>query len=385
MLESRPKKISIKPIPAILKRFVPTKQKAKNSKSKTLQRKENSIKSSLEMADPNSQDDRTLGDDQHGDSQTNFSTAVTPPGVINPSTVVNPSAVVNPPTVVHPAQGQSRLDRYLTTSYPIQESVLSNLNRLDFRNLQLAGIRTPISRQVQRQHLIPSKCNEKVRIFPATDEVACHNTTQTVDEIKVCHGKFHDGHGIRGRRDRWEEPQVIKHSNPRDARGFWLMPSQSKGGNFDSFNVCIHCHDRDRQRRRVYEDYTIRTFRSPMCREHSLEYGEQRPYDACRCKMFLEKYWLCHRCAPDALDELKLRAKTFGDVSYPTFVWDLALREYRDNRPGPAFKPARHFGCPILGCTARPWLAGPVNKQVFMCRACTSIFPRPREEYRARC
>lgn len=46
---------------------------------------------------------------------------------------------------------RSDFEHYFTTVYSFQTSVMSNLNRLDFKNLQLAGVRTPISQQVQQK------------------------------------------------------------------------------------------------------------------------------------------------------------------------------------------------------------------------------------------
>lgn len=261
--------------------------------------------------------------------------------------------------------------------YPFQASVMSNLNRLDFRNLQLAGIRTPISQQLQRKHLISSKCDEKLVNVPGSNPVACSNITKTVDEIKTCHGRHHDGLGLRGRQQKWREPECLYKHFP-ESDGLVRTSNENEGGHFDSFNICIHCLNRDRRRRRTFENFTIRSFRTVLCRSHCLEYIQQRPHNVCRCRMFLEKYWRCHACSLDTLDELLLRAVTFGDVPYPSFIFDKCLRIYVDKSTGTERK---NGGCPILGCTGRSWLTAPLDKQVFMCRACTSIFPVPGDEY----
>lgn len=264
----------------------------------------------------------------------------------------------------------SRFERCLTTIYPSLTSVMSNLNRLDFKNLQLAGFRTPISRELQKKHLIPSKCDEKL-LLPGFNPEACSNTTQTVYEIKACHGMHHDGWGLRGRQEKWIEPTNLFKHVPK-SNTIVQTSKENEEGHFDSYNVCIQCHDRDRRRRRPYEDLIIKTFHSEMCQFHSLKYIEQRPYNACRCMNFLEKHWRCHVCSLDTLDELKLRAQSFGDVPYPTFIFDDEEQFYIDETTGEG---RRQDMCPILGCTSLPWTTVSFDRQMSMCRACTAIFP----------
>lgn len=266
----------------------------------------------------------------------------------------------------------STFERLFTTIYPFQSGVMSNLSRLEFKNLLLAGVRTPISHQLQKKHLIPSKCDEVLTIA-GIGPVTCPNTTQTVDEIKACHGMHHDGWGLRGRQETWIEPmRLFKHV--RGSTALVMTSNDNEGGHFDSFNVCIHCHDRDRQCRRPCENFTISQSRTVLCLSHTLEYAERRPHNACRCKMFLEKYWRCNVCSLDTLDELKMRAQSFGELPFPNFIFDKAAGLYLDRASGTR---RRRDVCPILGCTGPPWLSGPPDKQILLCRACTAIFPRP--------
>lgn len=313
------------------------------------------IASSLEMANPNPHDNNPLSNDPQDDQQ-------------------DASQNNNAPTINYPPQGQDATPDFeccFTTMYPFQESVMSNLNRLDFRHLQLAGIQTPISQQLQKKHLILSKCDETL-VIPGISPVTCSNTTQTVGEIKACHGLHHDGWGLRGRQEKWIEPtRLLKHVPKSDS--LVQRSSENEEGHFDSFNVCIHCHERDRQRRLPYENLTLNRSLTTMCMIHCLEYVDQRPYNACRCKMFLEKYWRCHICSLDTLDELRLRAQSFGEDPFPNFIFDKAANVYINRATG---NPRREALCPILGCTGLPWLSGPRHKQVLMCRACTAIFPQ---------
>ena len=120
----------------------------------------------------------------------------------------HPSALSDAP------KGQNLMldsERYFKTIYNFQISLTLCLNRLDFKNLRLAGVITPISQELQRQFPILSKCDERVLvvrnvIFPQTHPSytaeACANTTRTVNEIKACRGKLHHGYDIRHRQER---------------------------------------------------------------------------------------------------------------------------------------------------------------------------------------
>lgn len=247
----------------------------------------------------------------------------------------------------NPPQGQSISDfeRSFSTSYPIQCSLLSNLNRLDFKHLQLAGIRTPVGRGMRRKYLVPSRCDEMMLTRPgSTDPVRCPNTSRTMDEIMTCHGTHHDGWGPRGRAEKWIEPRTLfKHVPDSDV----VQLPATDNGHFDSFNVCIECRERDRHRRRAVEDLNIVSFHSIMCQPHCLEYMQQQPYNACRCRRFIEKYWRCNLCSLDTMVELKLRAQTFGDIPHPVFTFDEWQGCYVDKRTQLT---RSDDGCPILGC-----------------------------------
>ncbi|MCJ1427961.1 hypothetical protein MMC29_005868 [Sticta canariensis] len=269
-----------------------------------------------------------------------------------------------------PGQSISDFERSFSTSYSIQSSLLSNLNRLDFKHLQLAGIRTPVGRGMRRKYLVPSRCDEMIPTRPgSTNLVRCPNTSRTMDEIKTCHGTHHDGWGPRGRAEKWIEPRaVFKHVPDADV----VQLPATDHGHFDSFNVCIECHERDRHRRRAVEDLSIVSFHSNMCQPHCLEYIRQQPYNACRCRRFIEKYWRCNLCSLDTMNELKLRAQTFGDILEPVFTFDDSQSCYVDRRTQLT---RSNDGCPILGCARPRWRSYAFDQQMFLCRACTAIFP----------
>lgn len=271
---------------------------------------------------------------------------------------------------LHGQNPKSHFEHFLSFGYTVQQPMLSNLNRLDFKNLLLAGARVPVSQELQMKIIIPSKCNE-ILVMMGIPATTCSKTTETVKEIKACHGVHHDGWGVRGRREMWIEPRrLLKHVH--ESNSLVQASSESEGGHFDSFNVCIDCHERDRQRRRPFEDSTISTFHTALCQIHCLKYRDKQPYNVCQCLMFLEKYWRCNVCSLDTLDELRLRAQTFGEFLWPTFKFDEAQNQYIDVVTGTT---RRREKCPIVFCTRPAWTNGPIDQQMMKCGACTAIFP----------
>lgn len=293
--------------------------------------------------DEDPQDDSSLDDDSQNGPQNN---AHSPPQN-------NPPMLFNPPQVQHPT---SSLALHFSTVKPFQEAVMLKLNRLDFKNLRLAGIRTPISQKLLRLYLIPSKCDETL---PGTRST-CPNTTRTMDEIKPCHGLQRDDLGSQNPKERWiEPPRLFKHVH--GSNRLVQTSHVNEEGHFDSFNVCIRCHDRDTQLRHRAENSNIGTFHAALCQFHALQHMQHQPYNACRCRIFLDKYWRCHNCSIATLDELRARALAWK-ASPSGFMFDDTL-----------FVEAV---CPIPGCPSPPWRSGPLNKQVLLCKACTAIFPR---------
>ncbi|MCJ1262348.1 hypothetical protein MMC22_002218 [Lobaria immixta] len=314
------------------------------------------------MPDPIFQDDNPPGRDPQNDAQTDDDQNNAPQnhGAQNLGTQNN-----NALTVINPPQGQggmSMFESYFTNDYPFQESMMNRLNRLDFKNLQLAGLRTPVSQELQRLHLIPSKCNEvlitRTPGLVSIMRTPCPNTSQVLDFIKACHGRHRDGADLQGHEERWIEPQCLfKHVRGSDS--FVQISNENGEGHFDSFNVCINCYNRDLWSRRIHLGLTLDTFKSRLCILHCLEHASQRPYNTCHCRAFMEKHWRCFACWYDTLESLSLRARSFKEV---------VEKAERLNR-------LEHNVCPIVGCTATPWHQAPAKKKMFMCRACTAIFP----------
>lgn len=239
------------------------------------------------------------------------------------------------------------LEYCLSTSYPILTSVMSNLNRMDFKNLQLAGLHTPISQEARMKHLVPSMCNDGFM-------ENCKNTTRKIDEIRTCHGRHRDGQDYRGHREKWvEPPYLFKHVRGTDS--FVQISNDNQKGHFDSFNVCIDCHKIS-----LFNDETIEKWHSSIdsCLDHR-QALEQRPFNTCRCKMFVEKHWRCYACTRSTLKGLGHRAKQNAPK--------VQKRGRRGNNG--------YDVCPIDGCKA--YAIRPMSQhQMLFCRACTAIFPR---------
>lgn len=306
-------------------------------------------------------------------------------------------------TVFDPPRGQdfkSNFEHCFNNAYSFQTSMLSNLTRLDFKNLQLAGIRISVSREIQQKYLLPSKCNEKLRT-PGSESVTCTNTTETVREIKACHGKHRQYKNLALR------PGLVKH-----VRGSKYPVEESdehEGGSFGSFNVCIQCRDRDRERRLAIESQTIRACRAILCRHHSLKYLHQRPYNMCRCRMFLDQHWRCHACS---LDTLAVLGESAGyqfwelhppDCSRKDFdSQEEGFDEWKEDFPGweekvedleelehvvlnliaqgNAVAPEDQV-CIITGCKeGGPWDSGPQDQQMLLCGGCDTIIPALGED-----
>ncbi|MCJ1267432.1 hypothetical protein MMC22_007317 [Lobaria immixta] len=196
------------------------------------------------MSDPIIQDDNPPGRDPQNDAQNNGAQnhGAQNLGAQNLGAQNLGAQNNNALTVFNPPQGQggmSMFESYFTSDYPFQKAMMKRLNRLDFKNLRLAGLRTPVSQELQRLHLVPSKCDQVwVTVGPGLVEVKtpCPNTTQVLDFIKACHGRHRDGADSQGHEERWIEPQCLfKHVRGSDS--FVQTSNDNDGGHFDSFNI----------------------------------------------------------------------------------------------------------------------------------------------------
>lgn len=159
------------------------------------------------MASPHFQNDDDMGDDMQDDPQdSSNSQSKDPLGDNLQDDPQEDPGSNDSPIPFDPLRGQdstSHFEHFFSAGYAVQKPVLSNLNRLDFKHLLLAGVRVPVSPELQMKILIPSRCNE-LRVMTGIPSATCSKTTETVREIKACHGVHHDGWTLRGRQELWD-------------------------------------------------------------------------------------------------------------------------------------------------------------------------------------
>lgn len=262
----------------------------------------------------------------------------------------------------------SMFEQMMNRNGPIQESVMRNLTHWDFRNLQLAGVRIPVSRGIQRKFLKPNRCNER---DPESRFEQCTNTTRSIDEVRACVGRpswFSRG---KFRFEKWIGDQEIQpclqterypapESNPENEPNMGGCPIHSK--------VCRRCRDFYAARQLNEQLSIIGQFCTLLCKRHSLEHANQFPLNACRCHGYMNDNWRCNRCATDTIGYLDARAGMFGiSLMQAKIPWYHPLARLR------SLWGSRGSRCPIEGCVRQPWLDGGNRARMQMCLGCNSI------------
>ena len=265
------------------------------------------------------------------------------------------------------ANPPSMFEQIMLRHAPIQKAIIQNLTRWDFRNLQLAGIRVPVSRECQRKYLKPDRCND---YNPGHPGELCANSTAFVDEMRACEGRhiwFSDGvlH-IK----KWIGHQDIKPCLLSEKPLAW---DSSEEPNTDTHpihtKVCKRCRDFYVAEHLNERLRTITTrFPKPLCKRHSLAHANRFPLNACRCAEILNSKWRCSTCLRETMDYLELRADVcriwLTDVKVP---WSHPISWIR-NRVA-SWKPL----CPIEGCFRQPWIDEREHERMHMCMGCTCI------------
>lgn len=272
--------------------------------------------------------------------------------------------MANPP-------GPSKFEQMVTNNTPVQTSLIKNLTRWDFRNLQLAGVKIPVSREFQRKHLVPNRCDE----WDPEKPERCANTTESFDEIKACAG------------------QPMRYKNQDLAESIWVQKTQpclqnqilgfDKSGLDNEPNtgkypihtkVCRRCHDNfaarelDRQLRYTND---IASLRLAFCKQHKIQLTDQYPRNSCRCRGFVNDKWRCIRCYTDTLVFLNARANAIrSSLTRATIPWYQQPWAFFSS----LFWEPDHLepGCPIKGCTQEP-IYDDVNDDPRLCMGCSSI------------
>lgn len=274
------------------------------------------------------------------------------------------------------ADHPSSFERMIANNGPIQESILRYLTRWDFRNLQLAGVRISINRQVRRQYQIPDRCDGT---YPEDSVERCINTTQSFDEIRAC-----EGHPEVD----WEESELKKSTAAQkispclqDQRFSDRARNPDNEPNTNKYpihtKICRGCRDHlaaivardsDQQLRMIAD------FGRPLCEQHSLEHANRFPINACRCLDYMNNTWRCFGCFNDTLFYMKNRV-CFLENSIrhqnERTPWSQPLAYLRGlwSSVGASEVPF----CPIDGCMQRPWLDETRNERMQLCLGCNAI------------
>ena len=257
----------------------------------------------------------------------------------------------------------------ITNNGPVQTSIVRNLTRWEFRNLQLAGVRISVGRVFRRKYQIPIRCDE---CNPEEEEqlvARCTNSTQTFDEIRACSGSPFLSQGkLRENSISDQEIQDCLQTEP-----WWgEEDSPENGPNTDKHpihtKVCRRCRDWYVANEMFHQVRTIAEFRTPLCKRHSLERANQSPLNACRCFNYINDKWRCSFCYGNTLHYLKSRADVFkiflANVQIPwSHPWTY-LTSLWAPREGPV--------CPIEGCFQPAWL-DKTAERMHLCMGCDAI------------
>lgn len=269
------------------------------------------------------------------------------------------------------AKPPSLLEQMIANNGPIQASIMRHLTTWEFRNLQLAGVRLPVSRAFQRRQLIPNRCNER---DPDIPENQCANTTETFDNIRACAGRpMIDLPQIE--MDKTIEAQKMQ---PCLKNEWWRVRDSNQVNEPNTSNhpihtkVCSRCRDRYAWEQLVEQVQRIATLRVPLCKRHSLEQANPLPPNNCHCYGYINDKWRCRRCNSETLYYLEYRAevyrKSLADSRIP---WSQPWASLRSLWA--LIQRSKRRVCPIEGCMRQPWLDRTKRERMQLCMGCNEI------------
>ena len=265
----------------------------------------------------------------------------------------------------------SKFEQMVINNGPIQTSIIRNLTRWEFRNLLLAGVRIPVDRTFLRKYLIPNRCNELDPERSIGMVERCTNTTERFDDIKACSGGplcIAQRTFLLEKRIGAEKMKLCLQGEP------WRRPENNPDDNELNTNkypihtkVCRRCRDFYAAEVRDHQLEKIAGFRTPLCKEHSLELANQLPLNNCRCFDYINHKWRCKFCCSDTLYYLNARA--FLSRS------NLMQKKVPWSRPWAYLKSlwvSQGPLCPIKGCFEQPWL-DETRERMQLCMGCNAI------------
>ncbi|MCJ1262347.1 hypothetical protein MMC22_002217 [Lobaria immixta] len=272
------------------------------------------------------------------------------------------------------ANAPSRFEQMVLNNGPVQTSIIQNLTRWEFLNLQLAGLRIPVGREFKRKMQIPTGCSE---VNPRNRDEMCAHTTESFDEIRACAGypfRTPNGDFVM---ENWmadHRTQICLLNEPwRVQERHDLAPGSRPDlePNAEKYpihtKICRRCHEFYAVQRLNEQLLMIADFRAPLCKQHSLELTYQFPLNACRCLAFINDKWRCRRCCVHSLNTLDIRAyvskESLKNVRIPwSQPWAYLQSLWTPDRPL----------CPIKGCFQQAWF-DETGESVQMCLGCNRI------------
>lgn len=266
------------------------------------------------------------------------------------------------------ANPASSFEQMILNNGPIQESIIRNLTRWDFRNLQLAGVQIPLSRGLQRRLQKPTRCDEK---DPENANRRCANSTISVDDIRACAGRpvwivdmgFHVEECLEAQRIRpclQKKTLRAQDDSPDNEPNTGQYPIHSK--------VCGRCNEHYANKHLAQRLLTIDQFRIPLCKRHSLKHARKLPLNACRCIDYVNGNWRCRSCQRNAMLYLCTREGNFRrSISNVQIPWSHPFARVRN------FWAAGAPVCPIDGCVQQPWWNEFRGERMQMCLGCNAI------------
>lgn len=266
------------------------------------------------------------------------------------------------------ADSLSKFEQMFMSNGPIQTSIIQNLTRWELRNFQLAGVRVPRSRDFQKKHEIPNRCDQGNPEKNAFEQ--CANTTKSFDEIRACighplwvrHKNLHQENwaGAPNRPCLRNVRSLFRESNPEHQLNTAKYPIHTK--------VCRRCRDfyafedPDEQLQKIAE------FQMPLCKKHSFQQQRRFPLNVCHCFDYVHDEWRCCHCYSHTMCYLIARSETFREsLTNVRIPWSQPFTRLRS-----LWAPSEGPVCPIEGCLRKPWLDR-TRERMQMCLACCSI------------
>ncbi|MCJ1467497.1 hypothetical protein MMC07_006122 [Pseudocyphellaria aurata] len=262
----------------------------------------------------------------------------------------------------------------ITRCGPVLESIMQHLTRWDFRNLQLAGVRISVSREFQRRHHLPNRCDEVALATLANPKTYCDNTSETFD-IRPCMGSPMKvtKNGVLLLEQRLGSTRIQCCLRDEEWRWYLLQPNPDPEPNIDRFpihtKICLPCRDASAAELLEEQSQVIARFNATLCKVHSLDHmTAQFPVNSCRCLAFVRDPWRCRRCYEDTLMYLGVRTEHPPPICQHIPDWQrpwVYLKSLWDScHSGPT--------CPIEGCFRPAWL-DPTGARMQMCMSCYAI------------